>query len=140
MAIGEGIFINRTLDVWFDHFNLNPWHVIERVHTDLIIEVTDITNDRLILHLGHMVGRNDTIVTSGSDVDIAPAEGVLEGQYAVAFHRSLQCTNRINFGHDNLCAHTFKCSSAAFTHIAISTNDANLTRNHNVSCTFDAIK
>ena len=140
VAIGEGIFINRTLDVWFDHFNLNTWHVIERIHTDLIIEVTDITNDRLVLHLRHVVSGNNAIVTSGGDVDIAPAECVLEGQYAVAFHRSLQCTNRINFSHDNLCAHALKCSSTAFTHIAISTNDANLTRNHYVSCTFDAIE
>ena len=71
-SVLEGIFINRTFFIRLDAFNIHAWHIIERIHTDFIVEVTNITNDRLILHLGHMVGSNDTVVARSRDIDVSP--------------------------------------------------------------------
>ena len=73
MAIGERVFIYSTFVVRLDLFNFNTRHIIERIHTDFVIKVTDVTNDGLILHLRHVVCSDDTIISSRCDVDVTPA-------------------------------------------------------------------
>ena len=99
VARWECVFVN----LWLDVEMLNTLSLAQRIHLDLIIKVTNVTNDRLILHLLHMLKADDVVVTRGGDINISPAEGVLNGENTVTFHRCLQRTDRIDFSDHDLC-------------------------------------
>ena len=86
----KGILVHLRFDVCAD----NARRGIEFVDLDLIVEMADVTNDGLILHLLHVLKADDVVVARGGDVDIAPAEGVFERQHAESFHRGLERTDR----------------------------------------------
>ena len=67
MTIGELPAIELRLNVLL----LDARVVLETLHVDLIIEVTDVTNNSIVLHLSHMRGHNDVLVSGGSDEDIS---------------------------------------------------------------------
>ena len=66
MSIGE--FVSVAL--WLDVNSLDSWVVLETFHVDFVIEVTNVSNDGIVLHLSHMAGHNDVLVSSGSDENI----------------------------------------------------------------------
>src|SRR5690606_25007385 len=82
----ERVFINLWLDVGADDTRC----VVELVNLDFVVEVADVTNDGLILHLLHVLEADDVEVAGGGDVNVAPAECVLERENAESFHRRLQ--------------------------------------------------
>src|SRR5882762_5626258 len=41
-------------------------------------EMADVTNDRLVLHLPHVLQGDDVLVAGRSDVDVSPAERALD--------------------------------------------------------------
>ena len=84
MSVFVSIFINLRFDVCF--FNTRP--LLQFSYLDFIIEVTDITNNRLVFHICHMFG-GDYIFVEGAyahaalardDVAVVLAEKV-EGRY-----------------------------------------------------------
>ena len=73
VAIREGVHVYLRLDVCpFDALLF-----VQAVHLDLVIEVTDIADNRLILHVLHMLERNDVDVASAGDVDVAATRACL---------------------------------------------------------------
>ena len=56
--------------------------VVELVDLDLVVEVADVADDGLVLHLRHVLERDDVAVAGGGDVDVAAAEGVFDGSDA----------------------------------------------------------
>ena len=75
---------------------------------DLVVEETDVTIDRLIFHFRHVVESDDILVTGGGDVDITPAERILNRKNTETFHRSLESADRIDFGNNDLRTRTAK--------------------------------
>ena len=139
-TIRESVFINRTFVVGFDFLNFHSGGVVEFIDFDFVIEVTDVTDDGLVLHFGHMVSGNDAVVTGGGHIDIAPTEGVFDGEDAVTFHRGLQRANRVDFSHHNLSAHTLERGGATFTDIAVTADHADFTGNHDIGGAFDPVE
>ena len=67
MSIWE--FVSVAL--WLDVDSLDAWVVLKTFHIDFIVEVTNVTNDGIVLHLGHMADHNDVLVTSAGNEDIS---------------------------------------------------------------------
>ena len=101
--------------------------------------MTDITDDRLVLHPRHLICGDDAEISGGRDIDIAPAERVLDRQNAVALH-GLQRADGIDFSHDDLSAHTTKRRRTALTDVTVATDHTDLTRDHDICRTLDAIE
>ena len=131
----EGILIDLRLDVSAD----DVLGFVELVDLDLVVEVADVTNDGLVLHLLHMLEADDIEITGGGDVDVAPAKSVFECQDAESFHGSLQCADRVHFSDDNLRALATKGLGAAFAHIAVAADYADLAGDHHIGGAFDAV-
>ena len=53
MAVGEHPLVDLRLDV----DPLDPLDLRELRHLDLIVEVADVADDRLVLHLAHVLRR-----------------------------------------------------------------------------------
>src|SRR5215213_7158459 len=102
VAVIEGVLVDLRFDV-------GPLHAlggVEEVDLNLVVEVADVTNDGLVLHLRHVIEGDDVDVPSGGDVDVAAAECVFDGGDFVAFHRGLERVDRINLSYDNARALT----------------------------------
>ena len=64
----------------------------EAGEVDLVVEVADIADDGVVLHLGHVARHDDALVSGGGDEDVAGAHDGAELHNAEAFHRSLYRT------------------------------------------------
>ena len=85
VAIGKRVFIDLRLDV----DALHAFRRIQRVHLNLVIEMADVGDDRLVFHPFHVLERNDVEVTRSGDVNVAAAERVLKSGHLITFHRCL---------------------------------------------------
>ena len=91
----------KSINLWFDLSSLDSWVAFKTSHVDFVIEVTDVSNNSVVLHLSHMVGHYNALVSSGSDVDIGGSKNAFEFLYFKSFHACLKSANWINFTYDN---------------------------------------
>ena len=82
----EGVLVHLRFDVRA----LDAFGGVQAVDLNLVIEVADVADDRLILHLLHVLEGDDVDVAGGGDVNIAAAERVFDRGDFEAFHRGLQ--------------------------------------------------
>ena len=72
MAVGEDELVYLRLDV----HALDAGVVHQIVDLDLVVEVADVRDDRLVFHLLHVLDGDDIAVAGGGDVDVSCAQGV----------------------------------------------------------------
>jgi len=60
----------ESVYLWFDIDSLDTWVVLNSVHVDFIIEMTDVSYDGIVLHLCHVGGHDNSLVTSACNEDI----------------------------------------------------------------------
>ena len=66
LAVGEGPGVHLGLDLVLDDAR-DPG---QAGHVDLVVEVADVPDDRLVLHLGHVGGHDDVLVAGRGDEDV----------------------------------------------------------------------
>ena len=71
--------------------------MFKSIHLDFIVEVTDVADNSLVLHLRHVVDTDNVDVACCGNKDIALCAGFFHGYYLKAFHSGLQSTNRVYF-------------------------------------------
>ena len=119
MAIGEGVSVDLLLDV--DALNTGP--VVKTVHIHLVIEMSDVSDNGVVLHLGHVGGHDDSLVTGGSDEDVGGGENTLEFLDLETFHASLEGTDGVDLTDDNTGTTGLHGLSTSLTDITISADD-----------------
>ena len=83
---------NLRLDVLADGV------LVQNLHIDLVVEVTDVSYDGVVLHLGHVCGHDDVLVASGGDEDISDRDDSLQAHHGEALHGGLKCADGIHLG------------------------------------------
>ena len=73
MAVWEDEPVTLRLDV----LPLDALPLHEASHVNLIIKVTNVANNGIVLHLGHVSGHDDVFVTSGGHKDITGVQTVV---------------------------------------------------------------
>src|SRR5699024_2815874 len=133
-AVGE----NDMIDLWLDFF---PGVVFQAGDVDFVVEVTDVAQNRLVLHALHVVIANDVVVAGAGDEDIGGFNHarVFQVDHAIAFHRCLQGIDGVDFRHPDRGAEPAQRLRAAFADIAITTDDGDVAGDHDVGGTLDAI-
>src|SRR6266516_6974428 len=128
VPIGEDVFVVLRLDL----DALDPLHLLKARHVDLVVEMADVADDYLVLHLRHVIGGNDVLVTRRRYEDVSGFHDVVERRHLVAFHRRLQCANWIDLRNKNASPLTLKSLRASLPDITIAANDGDLARKHHV--------
>jgi hypothetical protein len=127
----------EAVDLGLDVDALGGLH--ETVHVNFVIEVTNVSDDSVVLHLVHVFGHEDTLVTSGGDEDIAEVEKVAQRQDGETFHAGLKGTDGVNLGNVDDATVGTHGSGATLTDITVSADDGLLSGKHDVSGTHDSI-
>jgi len=80
--------------------HLSTWggHLGQAGHVDLVVEVTDVADDGLVLHLGHVLGRDDVLVAGRGHEDVGHSHDVFERRDLIALHGGLQRADRVDLG------------------------------------------
>src|SRR5438270_10226240 len=113
--------------------------IVEPVYLNLVIEVTNVTNDGLVFHLEHVLECDDVAVASSGDVDVRLAERIFDGRDLKAFHRGLKRIDRIDLGYDNASTKATERLGRAFADVAIAANNRHFPGDHHAKSALDAV-
>jgi hypothetical protein len=102
VAIREGVLVH----LWLDVRVLDVFALAQRADLNLVIEVADVADDRLVFHPLHVLEGDDVDVAGRAHVDVAATERVFDGGHFVAFHRRLKRVDWIDLGNDHARALT----------------------------------
>jgi len=102
MPVGEAPQVDLRLDRFADH--ARP--VLKTGYVDFVVEVPDVTDHCLMLHVAHLLGADDIATTRGGDEDVGGRQHIIELDYLETIHRRLQCTNRVDLGNQHAGALT----------------------------------
>ena len=106
---------------------------------DLVVEVADVADDRLVLHAAHVVERDDVLVARRRDEDVGLLDDVLERLDLVALHRGLERADRVDLGDDDAGALGAQRLGRALADVAEAADDAELAGEHHVDGAVDAV-
>lgn len=73
MAVRENEAVTLRLNV----LPLDALPIHQTSHVNLIVKVTNVANNGVILHLGHVGGHDDVLVASGGHKDITSLQTVI---------------------------------------------------------------
>ena len=83
--------------LWLDVNAFDTGIMFKSIHLDFIVEVTDVADNSLVLHLRHVVDTDNVDVACCGNKDIALCAGFFHGYYLKALHSGLQSANRVYF-------------------------------------------
>jgi len=128
---------DELVDLGLDVDTLGDLH--ESFHVDFVIEVTNVSDNGVVLHLFHVVLHEDSLVTGGGNEDISGGENILEGGDGVTFHAGLEGADGVNFGNVDDASVGTHGVGATLTDISVSADDGLLSGKHNIGGTHDTI-
>jgi hypothetical protein len=97
VAVREAPLVYLRLDVDL----LDPVDLLERRYLDFVVEVADVADDRLVLHLSHVVRGDHVLVPGCGDEDVRVSDHALERANLIALHGGLEGADRVDLGDDH---------------------------------------
>ena len=136
MTVWEFIAINLVFNVC----DFDTWIIFKTFNVNFVVEVTDVANDGVILHLCHVLSHNNIFVTSCSDENISSMNNRLNSLDLITFHTGLKSTDWITFCDNYARSACLHCCCASFTDITKSTDNNLFTCKHNISSSHETIR
>mmetsp|Transcript_2666 Transcript_2666/g.5096 ORF Transcript_2666/g.5096 Transcript_2666/m.5096 type:complete len:493 (-) Transcript_2666:17-1495(-) len=127
LAVGEDELVDLGLDV------VAGGDLHESVHVNLVVEVADVSNDGVVLHLGHHVGHEDALVAGGGDEDVGGGNDILEGNDGEALHARLKGADGVDLGDEDNSSLGAHGMGASLSDVAEAADDGLLSGDHDVS-------
>ena len=81
----------RHLDHVHLLFNVSPFVVLQACDLNFVVEVTDVANNRHVLHRAHVLDADHVLVACCRDENVRRLNSVLKCNNFKAVHRRLQC-------------------------------------------------
>merc|ERR1712182_162200 len=126
--------------LWLDVLNLDAREAFKLCHLDLIVEVPNVSDNGIVLHLLHVLQPDDVEVTSGRHKDVHLANDRLQGYHLEAFHAGLESTDRINLSDQATCTRTTHGKGRPLAYVAITTDQDPLASDHHICRSHDPIR
>jgi len=122
-----------------DNSNNSRSNQATNIHVTYVVKVTNVSDNGIVLHLGHAAFHKNSLVTSGGDENVGLRHHILEGDDLEAFHAGLKGADGINLRHKDDAAAGTHGRSTALTDITVSADDSLLSRQHDVRGAHDPI-
>src|SRR6516162_4142631 len=132
LAVGPDDVIDLRLD-------LLPLQIGEAGDLDLAVEVADVADDGVVLHLVHVLAGDDIDVAGGGHENVAELAGLVHGDDLEAFHARLQGAYGVDFGDVNRGPVGGEGLGAALAHVAVAAHHRLLAADHDVGGALDAV-
>ena len=135
VAVREGVRVDLGLDVGV----LDARVVDERIDLDFVVKVTDVADDGVVLHLLHVLDRDDVLVAGRGHKDVGLVAHIVHGVDLVAVHRRLQRADRVDLGDNDTRTLAAQRLRTALADVAKAGHNGNLAANHDVGRAVDAV-
>ena len=120
-------------------FDVVPGVLLQGSHIDFVVEVTDVADDRLILHLDQVLVADHLEVAGGGHEDVHILHHIVEANDAVALHGGLQGADRIDLGNHHGGAEAAQGLGRTLADVAVTEHQSLLTRHHYIGGALDAV-
>ena len=80
---------DKAIHLWFDVLDLDAREVLQVLHCDLIVEVSNVAHNGVVLHLLHVIQGDDLEVAGGRGENVNLAHDLLNRHHLEAFHARL---------------------------------------------------
>ena len=129
-----------SINLWLNLLMLDAWVLLESSHINFIIKVTNVSNDGIVLHLGHMVSHDNSLISSGSDEDIGGRNNTLDFLDLESLHAGLESANWIALRDNNSGSAGFHGGGASFSDITVSEDHNLLSSDHYIGGSHKTIR
>ena len=141
-ALGEdddavSILEDELVDLGLDVVPGGDGH--ESLHVDLVIEVSDVSNDGVVLHQLHVLGHEDALVSGGGDEDVGLGDNLVEGADGESLHARLKGADGVNLGDVDDASAGAEGLGASLSDISESADDSLLSGHHDIGGTHDTV-
>ena len=103
LAVRESEPVHLGLDV-----GLQLGVLLQPLDLDLAVEVTDVADDGVILHLHEVFAGDDVLAPSGGDEDVTPGDGVVHGGHLESLAGGLEGIDRVDLCDDDTAAESLQ--------------------------------
>ena len=135
VARGERVAIHLRLDLDL----LDPLGVVEPGDVDLEIEVPDVADDGVVLHLLDVLAADHVAAAGGRHEDLAPRSDLFHGGHFIALHRRLQGIDGIDLRHHHPGPQRLHGVGRALADVAVTAHHHHLAGHHHVGGPLDAV-
>ncbi|SGB24183.1 Uncharacterised protein [Mycobacterium tuberculosis] len=108
-------------------------------HVDLVVEVADISQDRVVLHRLNVLEHDDVFVAGRGYDDVGVPDGLLDGDHVEALHHGLQRVDRVDLGDGDPRSLALHRLRTALTDVAVAADEDLLTADQRVGAAVDAV-
>mmetsp|Transcript_24665 Transcript_24665/g.51260 ORF Transcript_24665/g.51260 Transcript_24665/m.51260 type:complete len:423 (+) Transcript_24665:294-1562(+) len=136
VAIWEYEAVNLCLDV----LHLDARHSFQLSHLNLVVEVANVADDGIVLHLFHMLQSDDLEVARGRRKNIHLPNYGLQSDNLEALHARLKRADWVNLGNQDTGSGSAHGKGTALADIAIAADQGALAPNHDICGTHDAVR
>lgn len=133
-TVGHEEAVNLRLDV-LDRLGVG----LEPGNVNLNVEVTNVANNGVVLHDLEVAANEDVTATGGGDEDLTMGSGLLHGGNLEARDGSLESVDGIDLSDNNTSTHGSKSLSTTLADVTETSDDSDLTSNHDIGGTLDTI-
>ena len=131
---------NPAISLGLDGDALDARVGLQPLHINLIVEVANVADNGVVLHLLHVINHDNVLVPGGRHKYISLRNNILQSEDREAFHQCLKSTDGVNLGYDDPSTSLLQGSSTALAHITIATHHSDLASNHDISSTHQPIR
>jgi hypothetical protein len=135
VSIVPGELVDLGLDVGTGDLGV----VLDLFGFDFVVEVADVADDGVVLHLGHVLGPDDALIAGGGDVDVDLVEAFLDGDHLVAFHARLKSADGVDLGDVNASSRSLHGLGASLSDVSETADEDLLAGDHHVGGSVEAV-
>merc|ERR1719188_1592512 len=108
---------DETIHLRFDIFDLDAFQSLQSRHVQLIVEMTNISDNGVVFHFGHVFDSDDVEVSCGCGENVDFAHNSLKRYDLKTLHASLQVADRVDLRNEDAGACPRQGESTALAHV-----------------------
>ena len=133
------VFKDPSVDLGLD-VDFGDWEFLETLEVDLVVEVTDVSDNSVVLHLSHVGGSDNVFVSGTSDEHVNIMDHLFDSDNFVPLHTSLESTDRVDLRDKDSGPGSLHSRGTSFADISITEDQHLLSSKHNIGSSVDSIR
>lgn len=106
---------------------------------DFDVEVSNVADDGIVTHNAELLGGDDVTTTSRRNKDLCLWSGLIHVGDLETLNSSLKSIDWVNLSDDDTSSHRVKSSSTSLTDITVTSDDSDLSTNHDIGSSLDSV-
>lgn len=121
------------IDLRFDVSSLDALPFFQSFIFNFVIEVSNVSNDSVVFHFGHVLGFNDVFISCGGNENVHLSNNIFNSDDFITLHTGLKGTDGINLSNIDSSAWSCHWLTTSFSDITETEDQNFLSTDHDIS-------